>query len=352
MKEVCKMAALTFDEDEVFDTDNWKQKMSGHGELLKKNNVRQILLAHGTFVGDDALGLFDLIEPLNKSIADSLKGEGKDIINKLAKDVGNYTPEYASAMEKSFGTEIPCELFVWSSGNYHLARIKGTVELAQTLVDKIAKNHLQASDRILLMGHSHAGQLFALLTTFLANDANARQLYEIMAIEDGLNEGKNKLISNLEIIKTISLDIVTFGTPVRYTWGQYDKFRLKAIVNHRSNVEMSGLLKTRDGDYVQQWGVEGTDIFPPEELRLNDEFDRVLDIGRDTALLIASLERVERRHPKYANGAIVGESLLINYKDDSPLLPNCIKTLFGHGVYTNYNAMLFNMTTIVKEWYS
>jgi hypothetical protein len=352
MKEICKMTALTFDKDEVFETDNWKQKMSGHGETLNKNNVRLILLAHGTFVGNDAFGLFDLIEPLDKSIADTLREEGKYIINKLAKDVGNYTPEYASAMENSLGNNIPCELFVWSSGNFHLARIKGTVELAQTLVDKIVENHLEASDRILLMGHSHAGQLFALLTTFLANDANARQLYEIMAKEDELNEGKNKLISNLEIIKTISLDIVTFGTPVRYTWGQYDKYRLKAMVNHRSNVEMSGLLKTRDGDYVQQWGVEGTDIFPPEELRLNDEFDRVLDTGRDSALLIASLEREERRHPKYADGTHVGESLFINYKDDSLILPNCIKTLFGHGVYTNYNAMLFNMATIVKEWYS
>jgi len=346
------MADLKFDNGEVFETDDWKQKMSMQGELLKKNNVRLILLAHGTFVGDDTFGLFDLIEPLNKSIADALRDEGKHIINKLAKDVGNYTPEYASVMESSLENNIPCELFVWSSGNYHLARIKGTFELAQTLADKIIENHLEANDRILLMGHSHAGQLFALLTTFLANDANARQLYEIMANEDGLNEDKNKLISNLEIIKTISLDIVTFGTPVRYTWGKYDKFRLKAIVNHRYNVGMSGLLKTRDGDYVQQWGVEGTDIFPPEELQLNDEFDRVLDTGRNSALLIASLEREERRHPKYADGTHVGESLLINYKDDSLLLPNCIKTLFGHGVYTNHITMLFNMATIVKEWYS
>jgi hypothetical protein len=98
--------------------------------------------------------------------------------------------------------------------------------------------------------------------------------------------------------------------------------------------------------------VEGTDIFPPEEIQLNDEFDPVLDTGRDSALLIASLEREERRQPKYANGANVCETLLINYKDDSPLLPNCIKTLFGHGVYTNYNAMLFNMATVVNEWYS
>lgn len=346
------MTALTFDNNEVFETNDWKQKMSGHGELLKKNAVRLILLVHGTFVGDDGLGLFDLIEPLNKSIAGTLKEEGKHIINKLAKDVGNYTPEYASAMENSLGTNIPCELFVWSSGNYHLARIKGTVELAQTLADKIVENHLETSDRILLMGHSHAGQLFALLTTFLADDANAQQLYEIMAKEDGLNEDKSKLTNNLAIIKTISLDIVTFGTPVRYTWGTYAKFRLKAIVNHRSNIGMSGLLKTRDGDYVQQWGVEGTDIFPPEELQLNDEFDSVLDTGRDSALLIASLEREERRHPKYADGTHVGESLLINYRDDSLLLPNCIKTLFGHGVYTNYNAMLFNMATIAKDWYS
>jgi len=166
---------------------------------------------------------------------------------------------------------------------------------------------------------------------------------------------KLELVKNLEIIKKINLDFVTFGTSIRYSWGKYDKSHLIAVVNHRFKVRPSGILSTRDGDYVQQWGVEGTDI------KSNEEFDAVLDKGQDISLLKASVEREERRDPKYANGKVVSETFLVNYKDNAsfPLfflnpfsVPHSVKTLFGHGVYTKKSTMLFNMNTIVNHWYS
>ena len=354
------MTTLTFDEDEIFETDEWKQKMSENGGILKINNVRLVMLVHGTFAGDDALGLFDLLEPINKTLADTLRKNGKALINKLAKDVGNYTPEYAKALGNAL--DLACDLFIWSSGNFHLARLNGTLELAQKLAKIITENKILGHERILLLGHSHAGQLFALLTTFLANDEQARRLYDIMENYEDLRKDLKKFIGFLEIIKTVNLDFVTFGTPVRYSWGEYEKSRLMAIVNHRSNVRLSGLLSTRDGDYVQQWGVEGTDILPPpDKIKSNDEFDAVLDKGRDTSLLVASVAREERSDPKYASGNTVSETFLVNYKDNAPFqiyllnpfsIPHCVKTLFGHGVYTKKSTMLFNMNIIVKNWYS
>jgi len=353
------MTTLTFDENEIFETDEWKQKMSANGGILKRNNVRLVLLVHGTFAGDDALGLFELLAPVNKTLADSLRKKGKALIDGLSKDVGNYTTEYADALGNAL--DIACELLIWSSGNYHIARLKGAVKLAQELAKKITENKILANERILLLGHSHAGQLFALLTTFLANDEQARRLYDIMENHEDLREDIKKLIGYLEIIKTVNLDFVTFGTPVRYSWGEYEKSRLMAIVNHRSNVRPSGLLSTRDGDYVQQWGVEGTDLSLPQEIIANDEFDAVLDKGRDASLLVASIEREERRDPKYASGNTVSETFLVNYKDNAPFpiyllnplsIPHCVKTLFGHGVYTRKSTMLFNMNIIVKNWYS
>ena len=159
----------------------------------------------------------------------------------------------------------------------------------------------------------------------------------------------------MEVIKKINLDFVTFGTPIRYSWGEYEKSRLMAVVNHRSNVRPSGILSTRDGDYIQQWGVEGTDM------QSNDEFDAILDKGKNISLVKTNFKREKRSDPKYANGNIVSESFFVNYKDNRsfPLfflnpftVPHSVKTLFGHGVYTKKSTMLFNMNMIINNWYS
>jgi methionyl-tRNA synthetase len=145
-----------------------QQEMSVYKQHLKKHQVRLILLVHGTFAGDDAFGLFDLLDPINKRLADKLKNKGKRLINRLTKDMGNNTPEYADTLRGALDNEIIYELFVWSSANFHLARLQGAIELAQTLAEKITQNNILAlaNERLLLMGHSHAGQLFALLTNF------------------------------------------------------------------------------------------------------------------------------------------------------------------------------------------
>ena len=367
------MTTLIFDENDIFnfESEECKRRMSANGDILKKSNVRQVLLVHGTFAGDDPLGLLkwveqiekNLLEPIEKkmmrdstSITDLLKNQQKSLLDHLAKDVGNYTPEYAEAFGKALDHEITCQRFIWSSGNYHLARLKGTVELAQELAKIITENKILESERILLLGHSHAGQLFALLTTFLENGDKAQHLYGIMDKSKQLGK-KDELLSNLEKIKTADLDIVTFGTPVRYSWGEYKKYRLMAIVNHRSPVDISGLLSTRDGDYVQQWGAEGTDVLPPDEKDLNDKFDAILDKGRDISLLINSLKHTDRKDPHYANGKTVSETFRVDYKDDASSLldkldvTHCVKTLFGHGVYTETRAMLFNTDIIIENLY-
>ncbi|MDD1606625.1 MAG: hypothetical protein LUP96_08025 [Methylococcaceae bacterium] len=356
------MTILLFDESEQFESDEWTLKMSAQGKMLKNHNVRHVLLVHGTFAGNDALGLFDLFEPIDQKltgstiITDTLKTQGKKLLNHLAKDIGNYTPEYAQAFGKALNHEISCALFTWGSGNYHLARLKGTIELAETLANIITQNSILETERLLLLGHSHAGQLFALLTTFLENGEKAQRLYKIMENSQHLGNIE-ELLSNLEKIKTVNLDIVTFGTPVRYSWGDYKKYRLMAIINHRSEANISGLLGTRDGDYVQQWGVEGTDIFPPNEMALNDELNAILDKGRDIPVLIDSLANKSRRQAHTANDKPVGKTLLVDYKDNAATLSerlditHCVKTLFGHGVYTETRAMLFNTNTIVENLY-
>ena len=246
------MTALIFNESDVFssESDECKRRMSANGDILKRSNVRHVLLVHGTFAGDDPFGFLGLLEPIEKeltgsaNITNQLKNQEKNLLDHLAKDLGNYTPEYAEAFGNALNHKITCELFPWGSGNFHLARLRGTVDLAQKLAHIITQNDILETEKLLLLGHSHAGQLFALLTTFLENKEKAQQLYGI--IDQSRQLGKREeLLDNLEKIKTVNLDIVTFGTPVRYSWGNYTKYRLIAIVNHRppgSQASIPGLL--------------------------------------------------------------------------------------------------------------
>lgn len=225
------MTDLVFDEIEAFESSEWEEKISPTGKILKDKGVRQILLVHGTFAGNDALGLFDLLEPIEQEVtgfttlSKLLKVKGKDLLDRIAGDIGNYTPEYVESMGSALGHQIDCKLFTWGSGNFHLARLRGVVDLAADLAGSIAEQKMTEKDRLLLLGHSHAGQLFALLTTLLEGGDKAQHLCQAIRMSQRTSDG-DKLLVNLDIIKTVKLDIVTFGTPVRYAWGRYDRYRL------------------------------------------------------------------------------------------------------------------------------
>lgn len=97
---------------------------------------------------------------------------------------------------------------------------------------------------------------------------------------------------------------------------------------------------------MQQWGREGTDFPVPSDLQgLNEELDKVLDEGVSPSKAIANLYQPERIPSPY------GKTLKIDYDDSAGLLPNCIETLFGHGIYTRKQTMLFNTLLLVNEFY-
>jgi hypothetical protein len=161
----------------------------------------------------------------------------------------------------------------------------------------------------------------------------------------------------LHQIRQIQLDFVTFGAPVRYSWGKYPQFRLMPIINHRDQTGLTGLLTglliTYDGDYVQQWGGPGTDAWPPSNVMYNDQFDNVLDQGRAQFPNVANFLPGDRRQAIYADGVLVANNVLVDYADNAyPMpFPNFGATLFGHGAYTKENAMLFNINFIIEHWY-
>jgi len=358
---------IEFDQGPEISSNAWSQRMKANGDTLKQHKVRQLFLVHGTFVGDDPSGLINFLGnidpdhkvPILPELNQGLKQGQKKLIDLIARDEGNFTNEYAQKLCSSLGNDI-CDVkdnFEWGSGDYHFARLDGALKLTQRIAEKITEKQISKDDRVLLFGHSHAGQVFALLTTLMEDGEKGKQIKKtIMTSKKVPEDRKKRFQGDLDTIKGVFLDFVTFGTPIRYQWGKNDKWRVLPVINHRSDSTISGIPSVRDGDYVQQWGVEGTDL-PSDTLADNKLLDSILDDGINPGALIGNLNEKGRRQPKYWDGSLAHENILVDYHDNyqglfPKLLPiYSIKKVFGHGVYTTEDAMFFNTNLIIKYLY-
>lgn len=380
---------------EEFGSNAWREEMRGYGDVLKANGVRQMLFVHGTFVGDRPTGLMDVIDVLLSKIPESrllpskllepakeaVQKHVKSSIDTLLGDIGNFSEEYAAKFGEAIGHDI-CgknDRVIWGSGNYHESRLEGTLILADAIAGRVKEKSITDGERMLIWGHSHAGQVFALLTVFLAGGEQAQALYDFIDKHPHVYpHAKQRLQTNLAVMKDINLDFAIFGTPIRYRWGRYDKFRLVPIVNHRSNSSPlpSAVLKIEDGDYVQQWGIDGTDAVAPN-LQREAELSEILEnAGLNWEATWQALERERsRREPKYVNGnsETVAANVCVDYQDNRvpaqstpfdssdsswlkicdaiPLIGYSTGRVFGHGVYTTKCAMRFNTELVIEKLY-
>ncbi len=319
----------------------WKQSMRQLGETLKEKSVEKIIYVHGTFAGDDPFGLLDFISekiPMSKKSQRSLRKlliKGK---NRLFHDLGHFSENYIALTASAL--KIPTYGFNWSSQNNHLARVKASLELLDFIESKPTK------ETLLLIGHSHAGSLFCLLSAFSQQKEWAQKILKICQYETK----EIQLIENkLAVFKTRKIDFVTLGCPFRYQWVEHSQFRLLNIINHRGKSVLgglpSGVITTKDGDYIQQWGISGSDTLAltTEQRQINYELDKYLDPGNDLSLWIEKISSRQRIPP-------AGTVILADYKDQS-VFPNLHKTLFGHGTYTRYEKIIFNFHLIAKYLY-
>lgn len=342
----------------IFGSPDWYAAMASAGERLAAYPVHTIVFVHGTFAGEDALGIYHWLAPIEQQLRQSqswttrLKRQTKRAIDGMADDLGNYTDDYVQQFAQALQQpNIHCQRFTWSGANYHLARVVGMIQLVRTLATLTAQDSQTSPSRLLLIGHSHAGQLFALLTHFLENSTLATQLLALMTSLKTVDVVQFQC--DLAQLQEVRLDVVTLGTPVRYPWGiAPNRYRLLNLINHRSEVRISGLLTTRDGDYIQQWGAEGSDLPAPTpvEADYNHRLDALLDQGQNLQKVIQHLSHKTRCWPHDHHDQAIGITRLLDYQDQAmpaawiiPGLPHSLKTLFGHGVYTQKRAMLFNL---------
>jgi hypothetical protein len=168
------------------------------------------------------------------------------------------------------------------------------------------------------------------------------------------------LLATMALLNGAALDIVTFGTPVRYGWDTSGIGKLLHIVNHR-NLRTDGknwLAKMElpqvtmempiawGGDYVQELAVAGSDAVATTEpakavnkmvweiVEPYDGFERWLECARRAV-----------RFPSE------GRCLLVDYKDSTGST-NPRDHYFGHAVYTRRHALLFNTAQIDQTFYN
>jgi hypothetical protein len=343
-------------------------RMQHVGGALHDAQVGAVYLVHGTFVGFDALGILTELARMFPSAGHAMRRVIKRIVDKVAGEAGNYTRDFARCFEQSMSQQgrpqIPVRLFHWSSENHHVGRADGAVRL----IDELASLQLPAGRRVLLWGHSHAGNVFALMSNLLGGDHRAvdrffeaSKIYYRWPIIGCIDipvwqRVRGLLCAGASPLGEVPLDMVTFGTPIRYAWNARGYSRLLHFINHRPAdgvpeyrapfpPKLDDVLAAANGDYVQQLGIAGTNVMPSLfawRARMADQrLNRLLQ-GEPAAG--GALEQ-------FRAGAIVpdeGTTLLVDY---GPPEGGIAHHHAGHAVYTRKQWLLFHAEEVVRRLY-
>lgn len=353
------------------DSDAWKSRMAQAGAAISSAGVNAIYLLHGTFVGVDIVGLNRLVELLSTTAAMALREQEKRFADRIVRDAGNYTPEVAAVLERGLNS-VPARLFFWSSENHHLGRADGAVGL----IDELSRHRWPEGARVLLWGHSHGGNVLALASNLLGADASSRaaffsatrpfRLSRLVspAIRARWARVQQLLEQSDAPIRRLALDIVTFGTPIRYGWDSGGYSRLLHVIYHRPTpglpayatrfpFSVRSAMTAKRGDYVQQVGIAGTNFAPPlpaSPLQVADRrLHRLLQsdhpLGGSAAWWPRSAWRwleAGRRVPDE------GETLLIDYHRAAPRYHQGAR---GHAIYTRVCWLLYHVELLTARWY-
>ena len=396
----------TFQPGATLDSPAWVQAMAEVGEQLVKSRVKGILFLNGHpftdlfgaarldevgglkrgysrgISGLESLlallrpatnGICRLDDPIPLPLANTEQTQHE--LDALAQEVGNFTLSYVRKFEQALGQRsgqiIPCGRYVWSSMNHHVGRVEAAMNLLLYLQKWVSRLTLSKEDRLLFIGHGHAGQVLALLSNIMTHgESEGRsRVFEILAtywqarqLASGSVEELEqlyRLITDRKVLEGASVDVVTLGTPVRYGWDTEGVGHLLHLVNHRvirtdnkpwlAKMELPQIAwempYQTGGDYVQQLAVAGTDALPdsPEAEKANVDFREIFEPydGFERWL------ECTRRTTRCAND---GQCLLVEYGIQSEEPPR--QHLFGHGCYTRSRAMLFMATEIAGTLYS
>jgi hypothetical protein len=301
------------------------------GARFRRSNVRAVVFVHGTFAGADPLSIGKVARALpavGAAVHRLVRSATKSGIDTLLGDSGTFGDGYASLFAAGIGGDIPCTRFVWSSENHHAARLEGTLDLVRTLATHARfgpRFRLARKPRVLLFGHSHGAQLFALMSHLLEETPEAHAIFDILRAR---GEDLAPIHDALRAARRVGIDIVTLGTPPRYPWAAATNMRVMHVVNARS-------------DYVRRLGARGSDLpsLSSDAREINTHLDRIFGAaGLDPVALVqnaASAPAVD------AHGA----TYFVEHA-------STFGALAGHSVYTKVDAMLFHALLASAHFHS
>ncbi|MHC4339843.1 MAG: hypothetical protein ACYSX0_06490 [Planctomycetota bacterium] len=345
----------------ALDSEDGRARMRAVGEAYRAARVSMVYLIHGTFVGSDALGLLGELSQMAPDLGERLRSWQKRGVDRLTGESANYTEEYARAFEESAG--IPVRLFHWSSENDHLGRSDAAVRL----IEELTQAEVPRGDRVLLWSHSHGGNVLALVSNLLGGDPRSRGRFFRAARPYYLRPLLRKAarpawprvrrLLNRDELTHLTLDMVTFGTPVRYGWETRGYGKLMHFVNHRPfpglpehqarfPPDLKEVREGAGGDHVQQIGIAGTD-FPKATLnwrfrRAERRLRELLQPGIRNRDLLARL-RAGVRVPDE------GTTLLVDYEDAGDSIREHVG---GHALYTFSRWLPFHAEQVARRLYS
>ena len=389
------------------DSPTWVEAMAQCGTQLSQTGVRAIIFMHGSIIGTDVFGMQRLdeagglkrgysrgvsgvdallaamregnngIPPLPGGMKPPLANDDatKKLLDDQLGDAGNFTNaavgQVQKAINKNVATPLACIRYLWSSEHHHLGRAMAAVRFLDELRLLCESRKLTTGDRILVQTHGQGGLVTALVSNLLCPSAimGRPKLFALLssyAQQAGLADMTasltklEPLLASGSLLNGVALDVVTFGTPVRYGWDPSGIGKLLHVVNHRnlrtdgktwlSKMELPQVTMEMPiawgGDYVQELAVAGSDATPTTEVAKAankavwelvepyDGFERWLECARRAV-----------RFPSE------GRCLLVDYKDSTGST-NPRDHYYGHAAYTRLHAMLFNTTEIVRILYS
>lgn len=335
---------------------------------LRRAQVAEIILIHGTFAGNDVLGLLRELARVSPRLATAMKTTGKQVFDQLAGDVGNYTSSFAERFSCLINTgdqeAIPVTRFHWSGENHHLGRAGGVI----SLLDYIIKSGRTVDERILLWGHSHGGNLLAMLSLLVGASRESKERFFDLTrahyrdpILGRLDlpqwESVRQQLSRAEAVADLpELDVATFGTPLRYRWNTEVCGSLVHFVQHRPlsprdptkasiPTRLQEIMTAAGGDYVQQLGIGGTDFLHSALAWRSWNVERRL-----RRLFAPSVRRrdLARNLKQGRRVSADGTTLLVDYPDTQM---KWNQKLIGHGVYTRPEWLPFHLREITSRFY-
>ena len=355
------------------------------GHLHTQFGVQKVLLVHGTFAGDDPFGSHAMMRASAESlpaparlavnpVIDRLSEQTKRLTDTITADVANYSDGYRKRFQTLVGDDPEVRRLepTWSSENNHIARAGLAVRLLNELVELQAEGFDPAHERVLLWGHSHAGNGFAVLSNLLANDrASVEAFFD--AAGDSLGPAGEVARRALAAAPTPhpmanATYVVTFGTPVRYGWDTNGLRSLVHVIHHRSlkddddpaaivpavtfgcegnslgdnftaaTTGVADVLSAKHGDWVQAFAIAGTDIAPPLKRTANARLGEFLERGLPEATPHKLKEKIKVTCARWKTRTRLhadGRNLLVDYESAQlTRFGPARQAVLGHGIYT------------------